>query len=528
MFKFKQKDYSGGQHGICQCGNCQTRFEERYGHALPVAEDHCDEKYQHWLAYARETINEVSNRIHVFVRARRPDCAVLLKEISDVTFREANNAVDRPEPLWAHWAGELVQEVKGSRPDKPVCVNSVMFVDIPYRFTPEQSGLMALHLQQTAAHGGNPMAYMLGTPPEFKAAAFDVVRDFFTFHRDNRRYYTDVTPAAQVALVSTQTREEFFGEASTSTHTQRERRGTHIALIRNHIPFDIVSPEFLEATGPEPLLDRFRAIVLPSGATLTPGQAATIDEYVRLGGGLVATGGGGAAPEAAELPLASLGATTILDRLSGSAVRAAYLRPDAETDAVLETAKLVALDRAFTVVRPKESATVGLTLVPAARYGPPEKCHWDAESDHPGLLWFDHGEGRTAYLPWPVGELFHDLRMPEHSALLAHAVDGVGRGRQVTTSAPEQVEMVVSGQPGAGRTLVHLINYSGHNGRTFGSPLDIHDITITLHGLTGVQRATALRAGRTLAVDVSGDDTAGAVSVTLPVLAGYELIALES
>lgn len=528
MFKFTRKDYSGHDHGICHCHNCRSRYGEMFGLDLPDAEDPDDKRYQAWREYTRHTINQCSRKILDTVSDLRPECGVLLKEVSDVTYREANNAVDRPSPLWVHWAGELVQEVVGTDPAKPVAVNSVMFVDIPYRFTAEQPGLVNLHLTQTIAHGGNPMAYVLGTPDVFRPAAYDVVRSVFRLHRDHERYYTGTRSLARVALLSTQTRESYFGEAGPITHVQKERRGIHLALVESHIPFDIVAPELLTQSSPQELRERFDVLILPVPGSLSAPERHAVDEFVRAGGGAVATsqvtGLSTAGDGSANVALECLGALSVDECLTGGQVRSAYLRPAPEEEGVLfGRGRLLALDRQFLAVTPKPEATVGLTLVPPSRYGPPEKCHGESESERPGLLWFRFGRGASAYLPWGPGELYHDLRMPEHREVLAAAIFRVSpRKPLIETAVSPRVEIVPRSQDGPDRTLVHLINYSGHDGRSFHEPLPVYDLSVTVNGRAG-STARSARLGTEIPLCAGPD----AVTFDLPRLDDYDLVVIE-
>jgi hypothetical protein len=530
MFKFKQTDYSGVHHGLCHCDNCAQRFRAMYGLDLPVSEDLADKTYLAWRQYAAATINECSSRVREFVKRERPGCAVLLRGISDVTFREANNAIDRPAPIWVHWAAEQVQDVVGTRPEAPLVVNSVMFVDIPYRFMAEQSGLLGLHLVQTIAHGGNPMAYVLGVPELLKPAAFDVVKEVFEFHRENEKFYDGARPAARVALLSSQTRDESFGEAKYAARTQKERRGIHRALIESHVPFDLIGEDHLETATSAELRARFDCIIAPDIQALTDLQCAVLDGYVALGGGLVSTFDTASrhpdGSQREEVGLASLGADRILSSLENDDVRSAYVRPrEDQTDFEFGYNRLITVDRNFTLVGVKAGAEVPLTFVPPSRYGPPEKCYWDNEPGYPGLITFAHGEGKSVCVPWPIGTLFHDLSIPEYREILEQAIEYVSASpRQVVTNAPTQVEVVVSQQPETGSTLIHLINYSGHDGRAFHEPLEIRDIQISLDGIGSITTARSQRLDTALDLTLAGDH---GITVTLPRLGLFDLIVLN-
>jgi len=204
-------------------------------------------------------------------------------------------------------------------------------------------------------------------------------------------------------------------------------------------------------------------------------------------------------------------------------MRSAYLRLQPGEFPGFADTDFVALDRAFLYVEPRPEATAAMTLIPPSRYGPPEKTYWDIETDQPGLLWQRYGQGRTAYFPWPVDALFFDLSLPEHRSLLAHAVEQVSKGgRQVGTNAPPQVEIIVGAQPATGRTIVHLINYSGHQERSFHGPLEIRDIRIEVAEASGKTRAFSVQSGEALPIQVAE----GRLTFTLPRLGLFDMVVL--
>ncbi|MEQ4205738.1 beta-galactosidase trimerization domain-containing protein [Actinopolymorpha sp. B9G3] len=529
-FNFSQRDYTGRNHGPCHCAHCQRRFDERYGRPLPTRADWDDPAYVKWLEYTRETLGDLAGRVRKLITGKNPDAALILAHDPDIAFYEANNAVDRPQPLWIYGTGEFLRTSRTAAPNKPVWVNSVMFIDMPYRFVPEQEGHLGLYFAQTIAHGGNPSAYLVGTPDRLPATSFDIVRDVFCFHRDNARFYTDVRSAAEVGVVSSVRSGERYGGPSGVDKVRGELRGVYRALVESHVPFDIVPDHLLVMDALDSTLRRYKALVLPNVAVLSDDQAKVLDRYVETGGGLVATYDTGGFDAAGALrpgiALRSLGAATVIDRREApGAMRSAYLRVTDPGDLPGATeGDLVLLDRAYLYVEPRPDAVCSFGLVPPSRYGPPEKCYWDVETDHPGLLWHRHGSGRTAYIPWPIGGLYDDLGRPEHRDILVHALDEVGGGRQLSTDAPAHVEIVVSTQDDPHRTLVHLINYSGQRGRAFGPPLPIHDIQVELPGVATVAAATSLRRGMPLETSRTA---AGAVTFTLPHLDLFDLVVLD-
>jgi hypothetical protein len=543
MFNHPLRDYSGVYHGICQCVHCRTRFGEATGLELPRAEDWTNPAYVRWREWSRAVLHDLAGRVRSQIKERRPEVALILRYNPDVTMNEVNNAVDRPLPLWRFWAGEFGREARTAHPDRPAVQNSVMFFDMPYRFTAEQPGLIGLELAQTISQGVNPWAYVIGTTrnqPDRKN--FGIVRRMLGFHRDHAELYDGLRSAARVAIVSSVRSEELvafaLGGEQGAAQVRNAARGAYRALVEAHVPFDILPDDQLVAAAADGRLARYDVLVLPNVAVLADEQAAAIDAFVSNGGGVVATYETGAyGPEGRlrdGLALASLGARRILSRRWAPStigmtdvrgvhrpMRSSYLRVTRREDLPgFDGTDLVMLDRAFLTVEPREGATPSLTLIPQSRSGPPEKIYWDYETDHPGLLHHAHGHGRTAYFPWPVDALFFDHSLPEHRALLVQAVATVARERrQVVAEAPPQVEVVLGERPD-GSHLLHLINHSGHQDRSYHEPLPIHDVRLSLE--LGATRARALVGGQELPIQASD----GRVTVQVPRLDLFEVVHL--
>ena len=549
MFNHPLRDYSGRYHGICQCVHCRTSFGEATDLDLPRSEEWTDPAYAAWKEWSRGVIADLAGRISDFIAERRPDVALVQRVSRHVIFNEVNNAVDRPLPLWRFWAGDFAREARTAYPERPAVQNAVMFLDIPYRFSAEQPGLVGLHLQQTIAHGVNPYAYVIGTTrnqPDRKN--FPIVRRMLTFHRDNQKVYAGLRSDAKVAIISSLRSSErlarVLGSEAGVEAVEQARRGAFRALVEGHVPFDILPDDQVAAAAGDGRLARYDALVLPNIAVLDEGQANALDEYVAAGGGLVATHETASyAPDGrlrAELGLQSLGARRVLSRRSGSAavdpsrpggayrpLRSAYLRVADRADLPgFDETDLVMLDRAFLTVEPREGAVGSLTLVPASRYGPPEKIYFDVETtEHPGRVSYAFGQGRTVYFPWPIDLLFFHHSLPEHRALLVRAVEEVAGRLQVRTEAPPQVEVVV-GRARDGRTVVHLINHSGHQDRSYHDPLPVYEIDLALDlGESTTARARALVSGEDLAVERTAD---GRSRFVLPRLGDFEAIVLNA
>jgi hypothetical protein len=94
-------------------------------------------------------------------------------------------------------------------------------------------------------------------------------------------------------------------------------------------------------------------------------------------------------------------------------------------------------------------------------------------------------------------------------------------GRQLKSNAYPLVEITLMRQPARGRTLLHLVNVSGHSDTAYFAPIEMHDITVEVIGDFHKAHAVALNRELTIA-------RAGRYSrIVVPTLHAYEVVVLE-
>ncbi|GGP13130.1 beta-galactosidase trimerization domain-containing protein [Nonomuraea glycinis] len=476
---FNEVDYSRKYWGVCHCLACTRRF----GEELPEGPD--SPGYLRWRTFAQDTIEDLNSRIRAEIARRRPQAALILGEHADIVFHEANNAVGRP--LWHHRTSEHVSAAKSYRPDVPVLVNSVGFVDMPYRMAGEEPHHFAQYLLQAISRGAIPSTYIMGTPDDSPYECLEIAAEITRFHRDHADVYRDLVSEARTLLVRPDPLKD--GRPATS-----EFQGLYLALLERHIPFDVLPEDKLPVTD----LSRYRLIVLPDLGPLR--SARVLDAYVAAGGSVLATGSSGF--DVDEVQLDCLPAVRRLASMeSEESVRSLHLRGDRG---------MVPVIGAFHVVESGEKAEAGLFALSRARYGPPEKCHGHRESGHPGWLSAPYGQGKGMLMPWTVGRGYRETGLSAHRDLFA---DRAGPDLAVETGLPEQVE-IVPARSGAAR-VIHLLNRSGDADQRFRRPVPIGESWLDLPW-PGEWQVRALVAGH--ALEVEGN------RVRLPELGLYEVL----
>ncbi len=480
MFGNPSSDYSGNPMGPCQCDACQARFQARYHRPLPAT---TDAEYGEFLALSAQ---EVAAQLAELIHRKRPRAAFLtyIQQHTDGIMSESNTAVGRALPLWPYSASDNVNRARNSEPAKMAFNLCMSFVDFPWRFVTVPQPEIQLRLYQAMAHGGPPALNMHGTMDQEDRSALIAARPVFQWHAAHAGLYVGQASAARVLLLR--------GNANSY-------RGFFRLLSEQHIPF-AVSDNLKWLDDPARAYD---LVIAPDGAP------AELERYVRAGGRLLVAG---TTPPKFEF-------ARIIGRQPQT--RGYWRIHDHALLPSLKNTRLLLLDGEFLELKPLAKPL--LTLIPPAMFGPPEKVWTDkVETDKPGLLLAEHGQGKMAFVPWDVGGLYYRHSSQGHGGLMADLIDHLlPQGRQLKTSAHPLVEISVMKQPQRGRILVHLVNLSGHSDTAYFAPVEMRDIQVEL--AESFQKARSVRLDHGLPVTREG--RYGRFS--LPKLEAYDAVILE-
>ena len=479
MFGNPTADYSGVPMGPCQCGACQARYRTLYNKSVPAAAD------AEYRAFMADSAREVAANIAELIHRKRPRAAFLtyIKDHTDGIMSESNTAVGRALPLWPYSASDNVGRSIGSEPGKIAINLAISFIDFPWRYANVPRAETTLRLYQNMAHGGPPAFVVSGTMDQQDRQGLVAARPVFQWHAKHEDLYVGQKNAARVLLLAT-------GNAASY-------RGFFRILTERHIPF-VVSENLKWLAEPS----QFDLVIAPDRVS------DQIGGYLKQGGRLLVAG--------TTPPLVSIG------RVFGRRSTQGYWRiHDRSLLPSLKDTDLLFMDGEYLELTSPDRPI--LTLIPTAMFGPPEKVWSDKkETSTPGLVIATHGQGRVAYLPWDIGGLYYRHSSEAHANLVADLVDHLlPNGRQLRTTAHPLVEITLMDQPARTRTLVHLVNGTGHQDTAYFEPIELRDIRIELP--RSVRRARAVSLGRDLPVESAG----GSSSFTLPTLGAYEVIAIE-
>jgi hypothetical protein len=525
--------FGGASYGFirdpCYCNACRKAYAEATGKDIPTVRDWNSADWRAFIRWRTEQTARVVQHLVDTVHSLRPGLPVMgnstdfgdpgwtvtssldierLTQIQDAVQVEVQSRAKNAQPQgtaeWQYlrWPAETTRHLT-SVSSKPIWVVASYFYAWPWRRIAVPAAEQKVYLAQIAAHGGTPMVNLSGGPPAVHEdpRGFRALEELYGFIHRHRELYEGDESAAEVALVYDHDSLMFYGNDEADTRLVQEFRGIEDALDRAHVPFDIISTRTLTPQ----TLARYRALVLPNLAWLGDRPAAALAQYVKGGGGLVATYETGRFDSEGRRQTNSTLGELLGIRFQGEsrpvigeqrgAVQA-YMKKSidhAVLDGVRETA-LLPLSGRFCPV-----STTGLAKPVLARAAPfqvfPEGWSYPQQKDPDDPILVINqapGTGRTAYFASEIGRSFWQSRFPDLAVLVRDTVQWVGG-----IAPPLRVEgpptLHTSFRRSAGRYMVHCINLTGGE-RLFSELIPLQAIRISLRSEPGARVRRVWRA----------------------------------
>ena len=414
-----------------------------------------------------------------------------------------------------------------------------------------------------ATHGAGPSLAVI-QPDHMQKGANDALAEV----QRRKPWLTHKRPEPWGAMLLSDNTRTFYGRSSGQVEDRYLAHvfGTYRAILEEHLPVTVTCDWNLNADD----LAGQKVLILPNAASLSDAQAAAIREFVKNGGGLVASLDtslcdefGDPRPDFALADVLGIhhgGPTNPANKpgaTDGAAQSAAATGSDLDinfarnldddywlkrknafalrvpTDSVLSSDKLremIGRD-SVTFKGPLLNTRVSEGTSLAAQAAP----HTTPDAaPTPAIVTRQFGKGRVVYFAAGLDHAYYSYAYPYQRVLLANAIRWAANSTPpVEVEAPRCVHSTVFRQEKDGQTklLVHL--YNDVNTTAFhGLPNDdvplreetlpIHDIQLSLHGYT-IQRATQQPEARPLSMTVRGSSTV----ITVPRLEVHSVIVLD-
>jgi len=529
--------------GMCYCEHCQRNFKAASGMDLPRSSSPQDPARRAFMAWKQKRLFELWRVWDDAIRGANPNARYIanagggaLSELNMVTVgelaptlfadRQARSGVTPP---WAN--GKNGKEYRATMGKKAIGGIFSVGVEEAYRWkdSVQNAAEVRLWVLDGIANGLHPwFTKFSGTLRDKRW--LKTVEELYTWHFRNERFLRNEEPLARVAMVYSQQTAQFYG-ARVEDHTL----GYYQALIEARIPFEMVHDGLLDAAH----VDRFKALILPNIAALSDAQCRQIREYVRRGGGIVATFETSLYDEwgvrRTNFGLADLFGASY-DGGMDSRMMNSYLRLETDPNTGKRHPILAGLEDAERIINgvsrlhTKPAADYRnppLTLIPPYPDLPMEEVFPRVEkTDTPEVYVRQSGQGRVVYFPWDIDRTFWEILASDHGKLLRNAVDWVtNEPRPVTVTGPGVLDVTVWAQKDS--MTVHLVNLTNPmmmKGpiREF-IPLPAQDVAIRLPQGKRPRKVTLLTSNDTPRNQVAN----GELRLRVPSILDHEVVAVE-
>ncbi|PSN59468.1 hypothetical protein BS50DRAFT_626746 [Corynespora cassiicola Philippines] len=466
---FNENDYFKIYHGVCHCESCQSRWRN-FTSNKELPDGPKDPQYSEWRAFSNGIVEDWTARVTEFIHERLPHAGLILGDSADIRFHEANNAVDRD--FWPHLTTQTVSDLKSYRPEVPILVNSVSFIDMPYRMGGEEPAHFAQYLLQAISRGANPSTYIMGYPGRIPYHNLDIAGQITRFHKKWQDVYNGLQPAAKTGVIlpasSRITNTTQFDEAIS------EFRGIYSTLQELHIFFDVIGHTRLVDMATTGVLQRYKTMVVPNIGDLTKKEAQILDDWVASGGYLVTTGNSGIKDDR-EIQLKSLPSQDVLEVVrKRELLWSSYMAPTQQSSDVYSYhGPMIPIYGAYHIFTWKEGSCGLYNVLPRAPFAPPEYAYGHTVSQERGVGIGTYKDGMAASIPFNIGRAYRELGLTTFRDFFKLILDKEPRtNEKLNVTISSQVEATIMSK-GTSLIVVHLINMSGARYQNFGSHLPI-------------------------------------------------------
>jgi hypothetical protein len=534
--------------GMCYCEHCRRNFAADSGLELPRTNDPADPRRRAYILWRQKRLFELWHLWDAVIQKINPAACYIPNTgggaLSDLDMKEIGALAptlmaDRQArrgvmPPWAN--GKNAKEYRAALGRKPVVGIFSVGMEEPYRWKDSVQGDAEIKIWAIdgIANGIRPWF------TKFSGTLHDrrwlkPVEEVYSWHYRNERYLRNVEPLARVGLIYSQQTSWFYGGERSGPKVEDHTLGFYQALVEARIPFEMVHDRLLD---PERLRN-LRVLVLPNIAALSDAQCAQLREFVRAGGGLVATfetslyNEWGARRK--DFGLGALFGAHYAGENEGP-MRNSYLHLERGSGTDRTHPLLTGMEGMERIINGVNrvkvepnggSLTPPLTLVPSYPDLPMEKVYpRQPRTDIPGVFAREFEKGRVVYFPWDIDRTFWEILAAEHGLLLRNAVDwAAAEARPVEVDGPGLFDVTVWRQESS--ITVHLVNLTNPMAmkgpyREF-IPVGPIRVKFRLPAGTRPRKVQLLVSGTAARSRVEN----GQVDLTIPSITSHEVVAVD-
>jgi hypothetical protein len=517
MIGYTTSDYSGNNHGICQCENCKKRFSDFAGHTLPVRSDMNDPVFREYNHFKKVTSEELFTKISNSIKTVSPQ--IMINTYTDVGVNmiasESSTELFN-ESEWNYSATDNVKRILGSYSDRSPGNLLIYFQAIGYRHIGMSPNLAKVWMLENMLHGAPLGFVVVGTLVNYEDRIFiPTLNNLYGFHKAHEKLFTNIQSANNVALIR---------------GSRDEYQGIIKLLTEEHIMYDIIEPSAILSETLPRKLEEYEALILGDITNMSFDLINRIDEYVHNGGKVLTTGFTSTKDEFGEplnaLRLKSLGVNPTYDVFMRE--KSSYLKiSDKDKQGLganeFKEFTLMMMYSDFMKCQLEEKGIGYMRFLPDTKFGPPEKAYYTDEeiSDFPGLIYNSYGKGRSVFIPWKLGAQYRHKGHYMHRRLFASALHNLLKIEQtLQTNASPLIEMTHLVNRNGAFEWIGMINHSGQIGGSYRESVSVYDTQISFKPQRPVRKIFLLNAGLSVKFEQKGEN----VECILPQINDFEML----
>lgn len=484
--------------GVCYCQHCRANFKKETGKEIPNADlnDPAFRRYQHW---ADRRMEDVIRRLQTRLKRIKPEVALVtwttnagrwghFLSIPRNMPSRMNLLLDAPDQEF--W----LDETNRGATVVPVLANAYIWATTNHRVAFSEPYLMThgnpygkdsfpphevlCRMLLAITHGAAPSIAVL-QPPHLQSGVYHAMDEV----QKRKEWLTHKRPEPWAALVLSDNTRNFYGRSPGVVEERYMANvlGVFRAALEEHLPLAVINDWNLNTED----LSRYKVLILANTACLDNRQVAAIEQYIRGGGGLVATVDTSLFDEFGDprpnfalagvlgvnyrgLPTQAGGKQLEIDGNFAKSIGPDYWEKrknvfDFEQDpksflnqgrmrTYVDTDRITFKGPAVRVALRDNQSTAPATLR--------SKDNPSADA-MPAVVARSHGKGRVVYLPAGLDAAYYLYPYPYQRLVLKHAIEWAAAApAPLRVEAPMCVHATFFRQqkPGIDRLLVHLFN----------------------------------------------------------------------
>lgn len=458
MSGFVATGYDGSIYGMCTCDRCKAGFKTAFGMDAPEKLDMKNPVAMRYMGFQAGCAKKLRAKLNKTIKAVNPQIAV-----DKVDYLRTESHTDIGEPIWVYSASSNARQTAFSG---LVCDNaSVDYMGFRYRESAVSSGVSLLRQWQNLANVGTTSLYVIGRLDNHRdKSTFAANKKVFQFHKAHEDLLVGMGSAAEVLLV----------EKGQQSRSDPESFGWIRALTASHVPFDETKTSGVTQSA----LDGKKVVILADCKDLQPDQCGLLDDFVKTGGILVASGDSGVRGDMASLKC--LGIEKVLEQKK--TVSTVFTLTDSDGKILTRSAgsPVIAPGPEIRICQYAPGVRKFLHTEPEPLYGPPEVAYPTEELENPGLSVNAYGSGKAVSIPWFCGSFYQNEGYPNTLNVMQDALFAICGLPQIAPGLHPSVELVLKKKEN--KTFVFLINASGYFGNSFFAPIPMTDIELKIPG----------------------------------------------